>query len=537
MASMPESRHLLAATPSTPTRIRTHRAGWAVLAILTSVHLLVLSSNNLDGFPGLHGDEARFGRMALEIQRDGLTSPHGFNRYTGALFASAMGWAFAFFPPGIASLRGLGVCLTMATILGFACWLAFQHDLRRAALWLAAAAGCTLLVTHARIAWEVCALQTVFVVMVLAVMTRTEAGANSQPIPILWRTVYVSAVWLGVSNHFIFLTVALAATFGAMSFARPEIDRRANGVLALTVTTLAASTLLVVAKTITSDAIFVAHRYLIIGLWLLAIPLIVAVSGSNTWTDRLVAMVAHSPLVVAHRWGIRLSLAWLAVSGLGLGFIQVLAGGVIHRRLGSDALPLGIEVLGFMLAGVGYALGIGIAARTVNRTATLPVGVVWLRMTFLFWPICLAMTGRSQTAVRYYLPYALIFLALIVEAARSHPQRSVRRVLFVTLSGFIGLSAFLWPATQTPTPPLNQRFLIGNHFETAKNFAPLDQLADRAESAGFCRFEGNYFIAEPLRFIADAYEWPCRTDSTFRVEYCDRCAPNDLIHATVAHPR
>lgn len=495
-------------------------------------HLLLLSSSNVDGFPGLHGDEARFGRMALEIQRDGLASPHGFNRYTGALFPTAVGWVFAFFPPGIASLRGLGVWLTCAATLGLAGWLAFQHDLQRAALWLVAAAGSTLLLTHARIAWEVCALQTLFVIMVLAVMARTEADPTSQRTPILWRTVYVSAVWLGVSSHFIFLTVALAATFGALSFARTEIDRRATGVIALTVTTLAASALLVTAKTFTTDTDFVANRYPIIGLWLLAIPLVVALSGSKRWTERLLTIISRSPLAVAHRWGIRLSLAWLAVSGLGLGFVQVLAGGVIHRRLGSNALPIGIEVLGFMFAGVTYALAIGIAARTMRHCATLPVGVVWLRMTFLFWPICLAMTGRSQTAVRYYLPYALIFLALIAEAARSHSQRNVRRMLFVTLSGFIGLSAFLWPATQTTTPPFNERFLIGNHFETAKNFASLDRIANRAESGGFCRFEGNYFIAEPLRFLSDAGEWQCKTESTFRVEYCSRCGPNDLLHAT-----
>lgn len=170
------------------------------------------------------------------------------------------------------------------------------------------------------------------------------------------------------------------------------------------------------------------------------------------------------------------------------------------------------------------------------RMSEVPPGV-WLFASVLAWPMSMAMTGLSQTSMRYYLPYGLLCLAAWAYEAAEAPFQAARTRLTFALVAMVGVAACWWlPLTRSEQPP-PQRFLIGNMFEVTHHFLPLDDVARHAAEARRCRFRDSYFIAAPLHFFHAIEAWPCERQAQWRVEYCQDCIEPPYVKTQDLEPR
>lgn len=500
------------------------RRGLILLAWVISANVLAMSVTGLGTFPDLHADEARFARMALDPNR---VSPHGFNRFTASLYpeliASVFGWQSA----SVTSLRAPGIALNVLAVAMFAVLLWRQGYPLRALWWLVAFGGHLFILAYSRLAWEVTAIQSALVLAALTVIVLRQHDRPDQ-LSAGWRAVYLGAAIIGTTNHIIFVTLLVAILLGVLATMRSTEDVIvASPAVTLTVVAVGLALLAVAIKSQLDEASFAAAPWVWITAWLGLIPIGVSLTSPTIvhrtqvrlelWLDRLRPAVSVL---------LRLSVLWFLFSGLALGFVQVLGGDVVHLRLSSRGYPWPMLIAGWALGAFLLGSVLTICWQAVSRPeGRWSFGERWLFATWLFCPAAFAMTGRSQTSMRYYLIPAMVFLVVAATiAARNGELRRVvwlRRGLIVAT--FIGASLW-WPILAAqPDPP--RRFLIGNFFETTRHFQSIGPLVEQLRINRRCEVDGSYFLTEPVRFHFDRAPWDCDREVIARLRYCDTCPP------------
>ncbi|MDE2490258.1 MAG: hypothetical protein KGM24_05385, partial [Elusimicrobia bacterium] len=227
----------------------------------------------LGRLPALTSDEAWIGLYALRLRAGGLFTPHEMNTYTGPLFGWCVSRVFAALGPGVRPLRLFGAA---ANVLAFA--LTALHLRRRAgsaaaAWWAVLLAGSAYSLLHARLAWDVYALQPLLLALILILLDGPPTFARALGL--------TAAALAGAQNHFIFLSVpaSLVVLYGARAAWLGEEE--ASGGLRLALSALAAGAVLFLVKPRLSEAAWPSERAWALPLFFALAPLAAAAAAAG----------------------------------------------------------------------------------------------------------------------------------------------------------------------------------------------------------------------------------------------------------------
>jgi hypothetical protein len=483
----------------------------------------------LGEFPGLHGDEAWVGLFALRLKADGLYTPHEMNTYTGALYGWLLVPVFERFGVGVRSLRLVGA---VANPLA---WLTLWAVVRRAAGARAALAGAALAATSgivvlkSRVAWEVYALQPLFVSLALAAALRLAEGGGRR-----WALLLFAASLLGVQNHFIFLSLPLALAGAAALLAAR--GREAGAALAAALVNVVLCAALFIVKPLVTEASWPAVRAPLLAAFFLAPAAGLALlAAAGPRLAGLTAALAASRPWAAGPWPRRTFMGLLAVCIWfhALAFVEIQSGVAVARRLSGLPVPwaLALPLYGWGAAVLWAAFsdswrraedGAEGLAPGAALLAVLPV--VYAAVFILF---------RNTSSIRYYVIPCHLALAALAASWPRRPGLGGPRVLAAAAAGALGALAVLALAASGPTerPPI--RFRVGWHREKSHDFLGKADLYAFAERERLCVLAHDESMIDiPLIFrrhaapIAD-----CDQTRALRTRYCSDCSRPPFIIA------
>lgn len=511
------------------------RIALVVTQVLGAAYLLFVMGFRLGEFPGLHGDEAYFGLAALHFLEHGLESPHAANHYTGPIQALYVAGFFHGVGPTVTSLRLPGLVANGLSLLVLGVIQARFFGLRRSGLWLLVLAASPLQLYYARIAWEVSALQNLFLAALLWTVVEVERRPGPSPMTVL---LFLCAAWLGVTSHFIFLAVLVAVALGTVLLADREPIERVAPWATLAAVGLGLGALLLVLKPRLTVDHWLQWRLVWVGLWLMA-PVVgsrlvlhpTVVQQMTRALERLRPLLRPASLVLVGVSGL-----WFVFSGLGLGLLDVMAGPPLHMRFAaftSPWIPCGLSYLAAAVVLLVAGRGIVDAGLSSERQ---PLRCRWLALCVLVWPLAMLCSGAFKTSMRYYLSVLPLFSwALVDVVERARPR--IRRLAVASLATGAALTTAMWiPLTQGWMGP-PEEFRIGNRRESSRHFLRVDSLLSEARRTRACDFEGEHFLVTPLRFLFLADPYLCDPTQRLRVQYCDDCAAPPYVTSEVMTTR
>ena len=484
-------------------------------------YVLLVLSVNLAGFPGLHGDEAWFGLEALRIQGHGLTTAHGMNPYTGALFPWLLAEASRVLPPSVLTLRLPGVLLNTAALL-ILLWSVERAAGRRRAILLFLLFGSSLLFLWlSRVAWEVTALQPLLLaVMVAAVLDAGTRGRWTAP----GITAFLLASELGVVNHLIFSAIPTSFLAAAVVVAGAGAGRRSPA---------------------TTESVWIGA--LAVGSMFLALLVVWGLPDAifTQWSGLVMAALVAWPLAAARwlrtcpptleRWLERARPRWLLAALLlgavgfaalhGIAFVGTVADVLPMMRLASWAPALPGTLLGYgwgLVVAGAFAAGARETIRRLRRGTVLGTPDLVTLWALACMAAVALLTGR-QSLRHYVLPSALLYLAVALSLPAY--RRTTHLFGLIAALAFLAVNAVAWRGILYHTNRRPLRFRVGYGYEVSNHFIRLDALIRDLEARGICRTEATFFIEEPLAFYRATRPWACATDRVYRLRYCEDCPP------------
>ncbi|MEY4581429.1 MAG: hypothetical protein RL701_6132 [Pseudomonadota bacterium] len=512
MSATDNTSRLVSATTS-----RTRVVVLLALVIALALYLLLAITFRIGTFPALHGDEAYFGLTALDMLQHGLQSPHASNTYTGPLEAAWVALIFAVSQPSVAALRSSALLANGSAWLLWA-WLRFRRGGPRAALpILLLIAASPLLLFMARLAWEVSALQGILLAGLLGAVASRERSVQ----PSRWTSAcYLCAAWLGVSSHFIFLTVLMALFLGAVAAVRADTSDREAPTVLLTAAGLALGVVLFIVKPRLSVDHFAAHAIAYSVVWALA-PLLVLALLEERWLTAIAVLglfAVAKPAPRALKFLTVLSALWFLGSGLGLGLLDLMAGPVFYKGFAAWAQPWWLVTTLYALAACVLLAALHEIVRVLKTSPAqnAPVTERWLASAIALWPLCLLASGTFKTSLRYYLPIYPVLLWFIADRLE---RRAAWRGLRPSVIAAALASLLLWMPLLQGMRGQPLKYRMGNRLENAHHYLPLDALLAHARELRVCHFDGDHFLREPLTFLARVQPYPCDDQRVLRVRY------------------
>ncbi len=510
------------------------RRAASALSLLLLAYMAVLLFVRLADFPGLHGDEAWVGFFSMRLGARGLYTPHEMNTYTGALYAWLVKDVFAWFGPGVWSLRLPGAVLNVAA------WGLLWRVAAAAAgpwagaAWCALGASSAIVVLKSRVAWEVYALQPLLLAAVLASCRRLADGEGGGGAAL---TLFAASL-LGVQNHFIFLSIPIVLVVaGGVLYERGREERWLD-FLQLALVNMLPCLLLFFFKPMVSEASWPRLEVPLLAAFALLPALALAASRTAPrWRPALAALFEHPRASAAAPWLERAFMAllfgffwfhWVAL-------IEIQSGVVVLARLASMRLPWPAEALlyawaaallcGTLIDGFGRLRdgGRGLKPSAVLLAVLPPL---YAAVFILF---------RNTSSIRYYaLPSQLLLLAAAGALAR-RPAFRRPAVLAGLCSGGLALNALFWCAVlgREQRPPF--RFRVGWHKEKSYDFIGKDDLFAAFEAGHLCKLvQEESMIDLPLLFrFTLSPAAGCDPSKAARTQYCWDCSSPPYIKTTV----
>lgn len=454
---------------------------------LGMAYLLVLVFFRLGNLLGLQGDEAARGIDALEVLAGHPLRHNSFNRYTGPLHTLLISPSFSAFGPDRFSLRLPGALLNALSFIVVAA-LAYLRFGARAGL------GMVILLLSsayqiylARVAIEVLALQNLCAAVVLWTMTRSDLDECILYGPTVW---YGWAVWVGVTSHFIYLTVVLAILVGALS-ETARTGRHAR--LAISVSALVACLVLVATKVALPPEIWSRAPWFWTALWVVC-PFLSGLLGP--WLRNKLPSLQGRWLVLRCLQGLVIgSIVFALARGIFVGLAQTLAGRAVHLRIvGYDP---GI-VLSILMWVSGLALFVTLLYGLYRSWVRVDCHH-WLAVFLLAWPTCMFLTGAWRTPLRYFAPIHLFVLWYLVCLAESSGHKFRGMILsFSSLLAIVQLSA--WIPLSGSYERVHMKVGVGYSLQPSYHYLPKRELVEASKDAEICRFEGDFNLKVPLHF-------------------------------------
>jgi hypothetical protein len=482
-----------------------------------------------DSFPGLHGDEAWTGLRALEHEERGLFTLHGMRYYAGSLYPYLLSLVFKVQGASVASLRLPGLVMNLAG-LGILLTLLIRHSPRSAGLFMALSCTSLLLLLQARIAWEVMAWNLFGLACLVAAayvfLARERASA---PVACL----FFAASILGALNHFVFVSLNLAfALASAVLWWSGRAGTHASRFFQLNALGMAVVLMACALQWRLGDEAFQRHSTVVV-IALGALPLI----ATGLWVAMAPALERFTQAVDAWRattlegararWprlriiaGAALVL-FLIMHGVGLS--ASLSNDLLYRRLFGYVPPLAVRLAGLVFVVVLLAAVAAACVRAIRAfwlDATDVHGTFWA----IFLPVyaaCFPLFTSRESARHYLLLTVALFYAGAVLVPRYLPQLRTR-LLAVTLAFATTTQVMAWwNLSSPPRPPLD--FRVGWRRETSKHMLSIAPVYEQLKSEGICRYEGEFFVREPLEFLRRSERWDCANPVSATIEYCSTC--------------
>ncbi|MBI4060036.1 MAG: hypothetical protein HY403_01265 [Elusimicrobia bacterium] len=490
----------------------------ASLALLALCAACLLA--RLGAVPAMALDEAWIGLFTQRLRAAGVYTPHQMNHYTGPLYAL---FASAFLPTRGASLESLrlpGALLNAAALAGL--WLHLRRRVspEAAASWALLCAGSAYFLMKSRLAWEVYALQPILILGTLAALARPGGAAA-----------LVALTWIGVQNHFIYLSVpaSLVVLFGARAAWLGE--REAEGRLRGAAAALAAGLVFALVKIPMTDESWAAHRPAMLGALVLLPALSAAAVHRLLPGQALLLPFARARGTLSILLG--LMLAAFAVWHL-VPLMQIFAGPIVFKRLFSYELP---GVLALLLHGWGIFLAGLLVWNSVR--AWHDDKLSFHERTLLLWPAAFAaifVLFRHTSSLRYYsLPALLSTLALAVILPKS--ARADRGAVFrCALAAAFATQVFLLRELAAPGDRRPLNFRIGWRKENSKDFARKEGLFAAFDASRACQVAHaeRSFTAIPLFFHHSEPQAPaCDAALAFDADQCPECEKPPFYRWTV----
>ncbi|WP_224367537.1 hypothetical protein [Hyalangium versicolor] len=503
-------------------------------AVLSTALLCVLGTSavvmmlyRFASFPGLHGDEAWTGLRALEHTERGFFTLHGMRFYAGSVYPYLLSLVFKARGASVESLRLPGLALNLAG-LGILLALLLRHSTRSAGLFLALSCTSLLLLLEARIAWEVMAWN-LFGLACLAAVAHVFLVRGSPSALAAYLFFAVSMV--GALNHFVFVSWNLAFALASAVLAwSGRAGAPASRFFQLNALGMAVVLVACVLQWKLGDEAFQSHStfvlvalvalpFLATGLWVVLEPVLERLLRAvQTWRS---GRVEGSLGRRSRRWWLAALVPFVIMHGVG--FSGVLGNDVLYRRLFGYVPPLGLRIAG--LAFVAVVLG------TVAVACVRTVQTFWAEATDAhggFWAIvlpvyaaCFPLFTARESARHYLLLTMALFYAGALLVPRYLPMFRTRLLVVTLTFAAITQAVAWWGLRSPPRPPLD--FRIGWRRETSKHLLSISPVYAMLKREGICRYEGDFFIHEPLEFLRRSEGWDCANPAAATIEYCPNC--------------
>ncbi|MFA6004029.1 MAG: hypothetical protein WC881_08170 [Elusimicrobiota bacterium] len=496
---------------------------------LLAVYLILLVSHNFAGFPGLHGDEAWVGVYGLSIRSQGLFSPHEMNTYTGPLYGWLLSKVFTVLPPDVFSLRLPGLLCNLLAALLMAWNLGRRCGKESAVVWLALLASSAQFALKSRVAWEAYAVQNLLLALLAILAARHIEDEDYAPYTVFG---FLTVIFLGVLNHFIFLSVPMSLFIAAFAYVLYLKDYKRIAFLQLTGVGLFMSAAIYLVKPQISQALWDSQ-----GHWLgwaaLSWPLVC------TGLYCLIAAISTARIRTAFETDgprLRLARAWLPrlmILGLTLYFIyhhialmEIWSGVAIFQRLASWDPPFWIDLPLYAWAAALLGIYFFFALDRLRPARTGRELTPYSRF-LLQWPLVYAATFillRNTNSIRYYvIPSFLLTMGLAYILPRTDILRR-RRLRVALLAAAVFLNACFWILSSGPSLRRPIRFYVGWHLENSSGFLDDSALVEVMTRERICDFvHKDNFIDLPLEFQRSALPYICDPDKKLLTQPCPDC--------------
>ncbi|MFH2204564.1 MAG: hypothetical protein ABIJ96_15730 [Elusimicrobiota bacterium] len=488
------------------------------------LYLAALTFYQLDAFPALHGDEAWVGLFAQRLRTRGLYTPHEMNTYTGPLYGWLVAKWFTAFSVNVFYLRLTGALLNLLAV-----WAMAGHLFRRvgrdsALAWTYLLATSALFLYAARIAWEVCALQAALLTA-LFIVSRLFLDERRYPFGAV--AAFLAAVYIGVWNHFIFLSVPVSlglAAFYNLMFYRDWPRLR---FFQLALWSLLLSALVYLLKPPLTEAFWQAHILWLLPLCLAAPFIFAALFGFVAcWSESAVRAVMERlaqprPREYARRVFIVGLLVFFAYHVVPL--VQIGSNVLIFKRTASWQPPLIVSAVLHVWAAaiLGACLLFAYRSLPVVRFSALRP----YERLLVFWPVVhsvIHIIFRHTSSIRYYIIPAFLFMVSAAFVLPRLPALRRRAVLAAGLLVAVMLNGFYWAELTSPAVRRPLRFRIGWRLEKSADFLSKRAVHEIIEKEKICVLDQDESMIDlPIFFTRKSHD--CAPGRSIAVRYCWDC--------------
>ena len=501
--------------------VRALLAGAAAAASLLG--LLLVEAHR---WPELTADEVWAGLAALEIQEEGLTTPHGMNEYTAPVLPWLIAKTFDVASPDIGVMRAMTSVLAAAGLFFVVFGIVRVTDLAAGMLFLALFMSCLLWTWYGRVAFEVIGLQDLLLGVSIAT-TLGIASSGRYSLPAVTALLYATAI--GTVSHLLFVVVPAGFASAALMLAIARDDETSRKLLVLALISLAMVGGVVLAKLGIDPDQFQLYRTPILALLLVVPPAVAlfyrfAAARLERGLAGPISRLSRSTAAIVSVWVIVGSGLVYALAHHGVALVQVYSSIPLMQRLASFTPPMAVQVPMYAWAGVlsiatiGVVISVGTPAK-VRAAAPLPAFLGLWFVTVLVW-LAVATTGNS---IRYYrIPVLFAFLAISVNYALC-TERSPLRAAAVAMIPAVALNLFAVREARSGTDRVPIDFTVGSMVETSAHFIDLDDFVAAMRLERACEFRTHYFIDQPMRFFFALDPWECDPDRVVSVDYCYDC--------------
>lgn len=532
----------------------------------------VLIFHHLSSLPGLHADEAAFGIEAIKIVHSDQITIHGMNSYTGSLFQWLVSLMFRLQGTSVFALRSVGAVANLVALILLAWSVKIYRGTTSLAILLLLILSSPFIFIYSRVAWEVAALQFLFVVAITMILLQ---AVHDRRLTNWQGLMFLSISTLGAFNHFIFLTNTIGFSLASVALYlshRPESEARGffARLVHLSLITLAVMLVMVTVKPKMGDWMFAAEPVritllfiaLVLGLFdsfichdstkvcilLFDKPLAIMTrlarrssSNSKRWTlSRLrtvlvIAVLTLLALVIAHQTGL-FQLYHKHLWGL-IGSVSSL---LPLQRIFSYKPVTIVNILSHLFWTISILLfltsmligWLRLRRKQVQDNYDL-IFYLYPALTFAILPFMIRSSSERYYLISCYLLISAIPIVwdriwtdVLKPFANKLGTQWLWGLLLLSLANISAAQASLYDATFIH-PGTDAPFLVSyiDYQDTSYHFADSSKLSAYLNDMGVCyNLDANYFIKAPVTFYQLSHGSPCQSRAAAHVDYCENCS-------------
>ena len=463
----------------------------------------------LNELPGLHGDEAWVGIMAIKIGKEGFTYLKPMNNYTGTLQTFFSWLSFEIFGSGVAQLRYVGILFNFINIIAVTYLLSVFNIKNLQFFFLLIVSQSTFFLVSPRIAWEVNSFTFCLISLQLIAIYRLQidTGKAYQ----FWLVLFFAINILGTYNHIIFSCASISGWVGLLLWKMNQKSNRYDSYIFIGFSNL-----------INLITIFLLMRYSIISNYILSsVILLILIIYIEVV---ILSKANHYQLPSGTKHNIRKPLLFLMIIGVsifvyfhGFTLFQIIANYKILTHVFSyEPHPLVLYIF-IALATLYLVLFLKYVIKDFFNVegSILPYVII----TYM----CMINLYTLETSFRYYLTlFFLISLYMSYKFSLSYKYRWLITFLLFTNFSLVNYSMInIFWFREKMIKPVHFSLGIGKT-ETSAHFLPTSPVVNylRAnKTMNFSTLGESFFIEKPIFFYYLTQPWEVSSKKTINISY------------------